>query len=364
MRNTIGNAITYTIFGESHGKQIGITIDGLSAGVKIKEEYIKKMLELRRPSGLISTARVEEDDFDIVSGLFNGYTTGAPITILIKNKDIKSKDYEEIKNTPRPGHADYTSYIKYKGYSDYRGSGHFSGRITACIVAAGAIIMQALDIKGIKIATHILSCGFVWDRKFKNIEKDIELIKNKSFPVLEEEKEEQMKNEILAVKKEGDSIGGVIETAVFGVSAGIGEPFFDSVESLISHIMFSIPAVKAIEFGKGFNIAQMKGSKANDSFKITKNGTIKTRTNYNGGINGGITNGMPIIYRCAIKPTPSISKEQNTINLITKTNETITIPGRHDPAIIHRAGIVSSCAAAMVIGDLLAIQYGADYFRK
>lgn len=364
MRNTFGNAITYTIFGESHGKYIGITIDGLSSGVRIREEYISRMLELRRPKGLISTTRVEEDEFEIISGVFNGYTTGAPITILIKNNDIKSSSYEEIKNTPRPGHADYTSYIKYKGYSDYRGSGHFSGRITACIVAAGAVIMQALDIKGIKIATHILSCGFVWDRKFKNIEKDIENIRNKSFAVLEEEKEEEMKKEILAAKEEGDSIGGVIETAIIGLEAGIGEPFFDSVESLISHMMFSIPAVKAIEFGKGFNISQMKGSKANDSFKITKSGVIKTRTNNNGGLNGGITNGMPIIYRCAVKPTPSISKEQNTINLITKTNEKIVVPGRHDPAIIHRVGIVSTCAAAMVIGDLLTVQYGLDYFRN
>ena len=267
MKNTFGNNITLTIFGESHGVSVGCVLDGMPAGIPIDYGYINKLLSLRRPSGAISTARSEEDAFEIHSGVFNGYTTGTPICIIIPNKDTRSSDYKSISDLARPSHADYTAHIKYRGYEDPRGGGHFSGRITAALVAAGGIIIPALNRKGIKIGTHIASCAGVNDREFNDVEKDIEALFNLSFAVLDNEKAKAMQENILKAKESLDSVGGILETAITGVEAGVGEPWFDTLEGILSHALFSIPAIKGVEFGAGFKFAEMRGSEANDQFR-------------------------------------------------------------------------------------------------
>ncbi|MGM9858306.1 MAG: chorismate synthase [Bacilli bacterium] len=362
MSNTFGKQIKVTLFGESHGPKIGAVIDGLTPGIFVDEEKIKECLALRRPSGPHETARVEEDEFEIVSGLFNHYTTGAPLCILVKNNNVHSKDYEINKNLARPSHADYVAHEKYHGFEDYRGGGHFSGRVTVAIVAAGAIILQALDKFKINIATHILNCGSVVDREFKNIDADIEILKNKAFPVLSDVENECLE-EINKARLEQDSIGGITQTVINNLPVGIGEPWFDSLEGSLSKAIFGIGGVKGIEFGAGFAFGSMKGSQANDCFYIDDQ-KVKTKTNNNGGINGGISNGMPVIFSCAIKPTPSISKIQDTIDMMKKENSNIEIIGRHDPAIIRRICIVITCMTALVIADQLAIKYGTDVFLK
>ena len=362
MKNTFGNSISLTLFGESHGEMIGAVLDGLAPGIHIDEEEIASYLALRRPSGSISTPRVERDNFKIVSGVFEGYTTGTPLTILIPNENTRSCDYEKTAKLPRPGHADFTADQKYHGYEDYRGGGHFSGRITAPIVAAGAILLSALKSKGILIGSHILSLGDVCDRPFDETctEADIELVANSQFSVLDESVKGKMIEAINEARSNGDSVGGVLETLVIGVPAGVGEPWFDSLEGVLSHAVFSIPAVKGIEFGAGFSFAKMTGSEANDQFK-NENGKIKTVTNNNGGINGGISNGMPIRFKTAIKPTPSISLPQGTVDLFSGEDSVIEIKGRHDPAIIHRARIVVDAITALVIADMLSVRYGTDW---
>ena len=361
MKNSFGNSLTVTIFGESHGEEIGAVIDGIAPGVKVENDFIKKALTLRRPHGRISTTRQEEDKFRIVSGVFEGYTTGTPITILIPNENTKSKDYKAIADIPRPSHADYAAEEKYHGYQDYRGGGHFSGRITAALVAAGAIVNSALQNKGIFIGTHINSLHGIKDKSINSLE-DAKLLGDKLFPVLSEEAEEKMKAEILLAAESGDSVGGVLETSVYGVPAGVGEPFFDSMESVLSHMLFSVPAVKGVEFGEGFGFADLYGSEANDPF-IIEDGKIKTKTNKSGGINGGITNGMPITFRCAVKPTPSIYKEQDSVSLSLMKETKLKIEGRHDPAIIHRVRAVVDAAAAIAIADMLTVRFGTDYLR-
>ncbi len=363
MKNTYGNSLTVTLFGESHGSAIGAVIDGLAPGIKVNTEYIDEKLALRRPSGRISTARVEKDNYTIASGVFNGYTTGTPIAIIIPNENTNSKDYSKQKDLVRPGHADYTAECKYHGFQDYRGGGHFSGRITAALVAAGAIISSALENKGIRIGTHISRLHGINDRSFENLEADINTLAITPFPVLSQDTAEKMKLEIESCAKIGDSVGGVLESAIIGVPAGVGEPWFDSMESAISHILFSIGAVKGVEFGDGFAFADMLGSEANDPFYI-ENGKVATKTNRNGGINGGITNGMPIIVRCAVKPTPSIYKEQDTVSLSKLTEEKLLIEGRHDPAIIHRARAVVDAALAIAVADMLTTRYGADFLAN
>ncbi len=362
MKNTYGVSISVTLFGESHGEAIGAVLDGLAPGIKIDYGFIDSQLSRRRPSGKTDTARRERDEYSIVSGVFNGYTTGTPIAIIIPNGDTKSKDYSKIKDTPRPSHADYTARVKYGGYEDYRGGGHFSGRITAPLVVAGAICMMALDNLHIKIGTHILKCGGVYDRPFKNHYKDICTLEKKNFPVLSDV-ENEMTEKILEAKRDGDSLGGILQTAIYGVPAGVGEPWFDTVEGMLSHALFSIGGIKGVEFGSGFAMADMRGSAANDSFTY-EDGKIVTKTNNNGGINGGITNGMPIIFNCAVKPTPSISLEQETVNLEKGENERIAIEGRHDPAIVRRACVVVDSVSAICIADLLAQKYGTDVFTK
>lgn len=363
MKNSFGSSITVTLFGESHGEAIGAVLDGLAPGIKVDKDYIEKKLSQRRPSGKISTARVEADSYQIVSGVFNGYTTGTPLAIIIKNENTNSKSYEKLQSTPRPGHADYSAQCKYHGFQDFRGGGHFSGRITAALVAVGAILASALAHKGIYIGTHILKLHGVKDRSFINFEEDIALLSESSFPALTDEAKEKMTEQITNAAKNGDSVGGVLESVIIGLDAGIGEPYFDSMESIISHMLFSIGGIKGIEFGSGFEMADMLGSEANDAFEMN-NGKVVTKTNHNGGINGGITNGMPILIRSAVKPTPSIFKEQDSVNLKTFENEKLTIEGRHDPAIIHRVRSVVDAALAIAVADMLSVRYGTDYLAN
>ena len=361
MNNTFGNNISLTLFGESHGTVIGAVLDGICAGVKIDEEKIEKEISKRRPFGKISTPRHEKDEVKIVSGVMNGVSVGTPITLLIENSNTNSKDYALLKDTPRPSHADYTASVKYKGNQDYRGGGHFSGRLTAPIVAAGAIVEEMLKEKGIQIGTHIKRLHGISDRDFTDYKEDIALLSDKLFPVLDPACEEQMTNEILNAAQMGDSVGGILECAIIGLEAGIGEPWFDSLESTLSHVLFSIPGVKGVEFGLGFGFADKYGSEANDPFRI--NGEkIFTSTNHSGGINGGISNGMPIVFRVAIRPTPSIFKEQETVNLSRMENTLLKLEGRHDPAIIHRARAVVDALTALAIADALTITYGISYF--
>ena len=363
MKNTFGNSITVTLFGESHGDAIGAVIDGLAPGIEIDENYINQKLDLRRPFGSISTQRVEGDKFSILSGVFNGYTTGTPIAIVIPNENTKSRDYEKQKDIPRPSHADYSAELKYNGFQDYRGGGHFSGRITAALVAAGAIISKALSASGISIGTHISTLHGISDISFSDFKRDIEMLNSKRFPVLSSEREEMMKQEIEAAHTNKDSVGGILESVIYGIPGGVGEPWFDSVESVISHILFSIGGIKGVEFGDGFYLAKMYGSEANDAFCV-KNGEIITKTNHNGGINGGITNGMPIIVRCAVKPTPSIYKEQDSVSLSKMENTVLSIEGRHDPAIIHRVRSVVDAALAIAVADMLSVKFGTDYLSQ
>ena len=359
MKNTFGNNFAVTISGESHGGGICVIIDGVPSGVAVSRDTIAHFLTLRRPAGKISTARQEADDFSVLSGIFEGVTTGTPICIVIPNSDTRSRDYSKIKDLPRPGHADYSGHIKYLGFEDYRGGGHFSGRITSGIVAAGAVALEVLKKYGITLGTHVKKCGGISDREFNAADycSDIEALNNMTFPVLDDNKADDMKKAIENARNELNSIGGITETAVIGMPSGVGEPFFDSVESMISHCLFSVPGIKGVEFGAGFSFADMMGNEANDQF-YSENGRIKTHTNNNGGINGGITNGMPIIFRCAVKPTPSIMREQSTVNMQTLENTSLTIEGRHDPAIIHRASIVITCITAIALLDLLETRFG------
>ena len=367
MKNTFGNSISVTLFGESHSSEIGAVLDGLAPGIKVSEELIAEKLSLRRPWGIISTGRVEADHFRIVSGVFNGYTTGTPVCILIPNENTQSRDYTQTRQLARPGHADYTAYCKYHGFEDYRGGGHFSGRLTAPLVAAGTIALSALSGRGILVGTHMARCAGIPDRSFadseKDLEKDLKKLSGSRFAVLDEEAAVQMRAAIEQAAGEGDSVGGILETAVTGLPAGVGEPWFDSIESLLAHALFSIPAIKGVEFGDGFAMSDFRGSQANDSFAL-QGGEVITKTNHNGGINGGISNGMPVLFRCAVKPTPSIYKEQDTIDFIDHTEKKILIRGRHDPSIVHRVRVVVDCVTALVLCDLLAQRFGTDYLGE
>ncbi len=363
MKNTIGNNITVTIFGESHGQAVGAVIDGLAPGIEVDQDTIAHYLARRRPNGATDTARCESDDFRILSGVFNGYTCGTPITIVIPNQDKHSSDY--IYGIARPSHADLTAYYKYHGYEDYRGGGHFSGRVTAAIVAAGGILLPALAKEGIHIGTHIAYCGGINDRDFskEKLRDDIVSLSQMMFPVLDEDKGAQMREKIINAGEECDSIGGITETVISGMPTGVGEPWFDSVESMISHAIFSIGAIKGIEFGAGFAFADMKGSEANDPIGI-KDGIFYTKTNNNGGINGGITNGMPVTFKCAVKPTPSIFKSQQTVDFVKKEETEHMIKGRHDPAVIRRICPVIDSMCAIVVCDMLAGRFGTDLQGK
>lgn len=349
-----GRNIRLSIFGESHGSAIGINIDGLPAGVEIDLDKIERHMERRAPGrSAFSTQRKEKDGVEILSGIYEGKTTGAPICGIIKNEDKKSKDYSKLKEVMRPGHSDYPAYIKYHGYNDVRGGGHFSGRITAPIVFAGSIAREILAKKNIYIGAQIKSIKEIEVEEFTELTNEVfEEISKKEMAILDDKKIVEIKERIEIARMNQDSLGGVIECYAIGVPAGIGEPFFDSLESTIAHLAFSIPAVKGIEFGKGFSMTEMLGSQANDEYYLDNN-IVKTTSNNNGGILGGISNGMPISFRVAIKPTPSISKKQNTINVKKMENCDLVIEGRHDPCIVPRAVVVIESILALALLERL-----------
>ena len=360
MSGVWGNNIKVSIFGESHGNAIGINIDGLPSGFEINMDKILLEMERRAPGkNQLSTSRKEADLPEILSGFFEGRTTGTPLCAIIRNSDTRSKDYAKTKDFMRPGHADFTGYERYSGFNDYRGGGHFSGRITAPLVFAGAICKQILEEKGIFIGAHISSIKDIEDENFNstNISKeDLLELRNKELPLINTSLEEKMKHTIMQAKYDGDSVGGTIECAVVGIKPGVGNPFFDSVESTLAHLMFSVPAVKGIEFGKGFDMTKLFGSEANDEYYYDGD-LVKTKTNNNGGILGGISNGMPIVFKVAIKPTASILKEQNTIDIKNKKDVKFRIEGRHDPCIVQRAVPVIEAVTAIGILDLIGGRY-------
>ncbi|MDE5767941.1 MAG: chorismate synthase [Oscillospiraceae bacterium] len=364
MKNTFGQNISVTIYGESHGEAIGVVLDGFAPGIPVDPDFIREQLTLRRPAGKISTARQEPDPFRILSGVYENHTTGTSISIMIPNTQTRSKDYTATRALARPGHADYTAYCKYHGFEDFRGGGHFSGRITAGLVAGGAIAISALRAKNILIGTHIQNCGGITDRNFENLEADITSLNQKTFAVLNEKKSEEMYQKMTETAEKGDSIGGILETAILNMPAGVGEPWFDTIEGMLSHALFSIPAIKGVQFGNAFSRTDSYGSEYNDPFRMNDNGQIITETNHNAGINGGITNGMPILFQCAVKPTPSIYQAQNTVNFFEKQNAVLQIQGRHDPAIIHRARIVVDSVTALVLCDILSGRYGTDWLAE
>ena len=355
MKNTFGSDLSLTIFGESHGRAIGAVLDGMAAGLPVDEAFLAACMDKRRARGDgLSTPRVEADTVQLLSGVVNGRTTGTAIALIIENTNTRSGDYAKTADLLRPGHADFTAYAKYHGFQDARGGGHFSGRVTAAFVAGGAIVLSALHRAGIDITTHIAECAGIADTRFAQddaaqLSAQVEALASKpeGFAVLDETVEEPMKAAIRAAGAEGDS-----------------------VESEIAHLAFSVPAVKGIEFGTGFGFAGMRGSEANDAFRMTPEGAVVTATNHNAGINGGIANGMPVVFRTVVKPTPSIYKQQDTVDYLAKKDAQLSIQGRHDPCIVPRAAIVQTCVAALAVGDLLTARYGAAWmthptsFRK
>lgn len=351
-----GNKLKVSIFGESHGKAIGITIDGLPSGVKLDEEEIQKEMKRRAPGqNPWSTPRKEEDKVEFLSGFFNGVTTGTPICGIIQNTNTISKDYSNIKTQMRPSHGDFSGFVKYDGFNDHRGGGHFSARITAGLVFAGAIAKQILREKGIIIGAHIKSIRNIEDESFDKLnvsEELLERLHTSNFPTINEEVAKKMQDEIIAAKDDNDSVGGTVEVAVINLPVGIGAPYFDSVESTLAHLVFSVPATKGIEFGAGFGISELKGSEANDEMYI-ENGVVKNYSNNNGGITGGLTNGMPLVFRVALKPTSSIGKPQRTVDVTTMQNTIIEVKGRHDPCIAQRAVPVLEAVTAIGILDLV-----------
>lgn len=375
--NTYGEHLKVSIFGESHGNGIGIVIDGLPPGLPVDETYIASEMQRRAPgNSRLATPRKEPDQVELLSGVFQGVTTGAPLCGMIRNTNTKSKDYTP--ELPRPGHADLTAYWKYNGYADYRGGGHFSGRLTAPLVFAGALCKLLLKQNGVAIGAQIQQIGRTVGPRFTQpTEELLARLASSPFPTLDERKRDEMEREILDARSESDSVGGVIECCGLHLPAGLGSPFFGSVESRLSSMMFSIPAVKGVEFGDGFGLSAMRGSQANDPIvradALDGSGTgghpvtrapYATKTNHNGGINGGITNGMPILFRTVIKPTPSIYKEQETVDIGKMENIVCRISGRHDPAIVHRARVVVDSVTALAVADMLALRCGTDWLRE
>ncbi|MCD7804150.1 MAG: chorismate synthase [Oscillospiraceae bacterium] len=346
MASSIGSNIRLTIFGQSHSAAIGMTLEGLPAGIKIDFDKLEAFTSRRAPGkNAYSTARKEADKPEFVSGLRDGVTCGAPLTAIIRNTDTRSNDYSELKILPRPGHADYTASVKYGGFQDYAGGGHFSGRLTAPLCVAGGIVLQILESLGITVISRIASIGDVFD--------DGELIEStagKPFPTVSDESATKMQECIASAKSEGDSVGGVVECKVLGLPMGLGDPMFDGMENRIANIVFGIPAVKGIEFGIGFEASKLRGSQNNDPFEI-KDGKIVTTTNNCGGILGGITTGMPLTFKAAFKPTPSISQKQHSVRLDSMTEGELVVKGRHDPCIVPRAVPCVEAAAAIAVYD-------------
>lgn len=355
MGANFGKNYCISIFGESHGNALGINIDGVPAGTELNLDFISEEMKRRAPGkSELTTSRTEKDEFEILSGFVNGRTTGTPLAMIIRNTNQKSKDYGEIVKKPRPGHADWAGLSRYNGFNDIRGGGHFSGRITAPLVFAGAVAKQILKEKGILIAAHVKSIKDIQDRDFEEkdiTQENIDRLRNMILPVLNENIVPDMEKTILKAKEEKNSVGGIVEIMITGIKAGIGDPFFESMESELSRMIFSIPAIKGIEFGAGFNIAKMTGYEANDEMYYDEKGDVKTYTNNNGGITGGITNGMPINFKVAVKPPASIGKKQRTVNIETKKNDFLEIIGRHDPCIVPRIVVVLEAVAAIVVMD-------------
>ena len=340
MASTWGENIKLSIFGGSHTEAIGVVLDNLPPNEKIDMEKIRVQMARRAPGkDKTATTRLEADEPQVLSGLFNGVTTGAPLAAIIANTNTRSKDYSDLKIHPRPGHADYTASVRYNGANDPRGGGHFSGRITAPLVFAGAVCAQILKSRGITTGAHIRSLHGISDEAFDPMNvtaEQLEAVKSRSFPVLSDEAEEKMRAEILSAREQLNSVGGVIECAAVGMPAGVGSPMMDGLENVISRLVFAIPAVKGIEFGNGFGCADMFGSENNDEFAL-RDGKVVTLTNNHGGMLGGISSGMPVIFRAAFKPTPSISRPQNSVDFKEMTEQELVIKGRHDPCVVPRA---------------------------
>lgn len=361
--STFGKILEVNLFGESHGDSIGIVINNLPAGIKLDFDNINNELYKRRPKSALSTPRQEKDEYKIISGYYNDVTTGTPLTIVIPNMDKRSKDYNP--EILRPSHSDYTSHVKHRGYEDYRGSGHFSGRITAPLIILGAISNQILKQKGIIIGSHIASIKDVIDKEFSDFnvfENILKTLNSSDFPVIDDDVIKLYEKTILDAKDSQNSVGGVIETMILGLNPGYGNPFFDSIESILAHLLFSIPAVKGVEFGKGFGITKLFGSEANDNFYLD-NGVIKTKTNNSGGIQGGISNGMPITFKTAIKPTASIGLPQDTVNIKTMKETKLSLIGRHDPAIVHRVVHVINAITAYAILEIICRSEGLSWIK-
>ena len=356
MGATFGRNLRMTIFGESHGKGIGLVLDGLPPGTPIEDEFIKEEMARRAPGkNQMSTQRQEKDAFIIESGVFEGKATGTPLCVLIPNSGQHSKDYSLLKDVMRPGHADYAGKVRYRGFNDYRGGGHFSGRLTAPLVFTGAVARTMLAQKGIIVGAHVARIGTITDALFNPLGETAErlqTLRRFTLPVLDESKAALMEAEIMAAREQMDSVGGIVEVMAVGMPPGIGDPFFDSLESRLSHALFSVPAVKGIEFGAGFAMAALKGSEANDPMAVA-NGRVQTTRNNNGGITGGITNGMPVLFRVAIKPTPSIGQPQHTVNVTEGKDTILEIKGRHDPCIVPRAVPVVEAVTAWMLQDML-----------
>lgn len=349
----------YSIFGESHGPAIGVVLEQVSPGLVLDREAISKEMARRAPGkSPLSTARKEADVPEILSGVFDGKTTGTPLCAIIHNSDHHSKDYAKTRFLARPSHGDYTGFVRYQGCNDYRGGGHFSGRLTAPLVFAGAVAKQLLAQRGITVGAHISQIGTVKDKSFADTQLTptlFQTLSEKAFPTVDDQAGAAMQAEILQAREELDSIGGAIQCAVLGLPVGVGSPDLGcNVEGVLAQHLFAVPAVKGISFGAGFDFASMRGSQANDPFYMD-GGQVKTRTNHSGGVNGGISNGMPVLFQVAIRPTPSIGQEQNTINFSTMEDAKLTIQGRHDPCIVHRAVPVIEAAAALAICELLGI---------
>ena len=355
MSSTYGKIIKVSIFGQSHSPAIGVSIDGLPAGFAIDFDELQEFLQRRKPGGKHSSQRNEDDIPEIVSGLVDGITCGAPLTAVIRNTDTLSSDYDNLKDVPRPSHADYTGWVKYGKAHDIRGGGAFSGRLTAPLCVAGGICLQLLRREGINIAAHIAQIGTIADRPFDPVHMssgDFRILSNANFPVLERDAGERMLMAIEEARQEGDSVGGIVECAALGVPAGIGEPMFEGMENRLAAIIFGIPAVKGLEFGNGFGAAEIKGSENNDAF-VVNGDAIHTISNRHGGILGGITSGMPLLFRVAFKPTPSISSEQDSVSLSERKNVKLAVTGRHDPCIVPRAVPCVEAAAAIALYDAL-----------
>ena len=352
MSSTYGENIKLSIFGQSHGPAIGMTLDGIPAGLPVDVNKLQEFLNRRAPGqNDWSTPRKEEDHPEFLAGIVGGFTCGAPISAVIYNQNTRTEDYSCLKDTPRPGHADYTAQVKYGGFQDAAGGGHFSGRLTAPLCIAGGLCKQWLEEVGVQISAHILAIGECGDLYFDPMDPEIESV-GKQFPVLDADAGKAMQDLIRQAHAAGDSVGGIVECAVTGLPAGIGEPMFGGVESRIAQIVYGIPGVKGVEFGIGFDCACVPGSQTNDDFAVV-DGRIVTQTNNAGGIHGGITNGMPVLFTTAIKATPSIACAQQSVNLKTMEAVTLEVGGRHDPCIVPRAVPVIEAAAAIAIYDLI-----------